>query len=71
VSAAWSLTVGGVSNPRPLVEPSRLGTDTEIGGPGDSVYASVKNAVVVGARSSRTTGITLGGGILKNIKLFH
>jgi hypothetical protein len=46
---AWSLTVGGVSNPRPLAEPSCTGIDPEIGieigGLGDGVYASVANTV--------------------------
>ena len=38
---AWSLTVGGVSNPGPLIaEPGWLGT-TEIAGPEESVYALV------------------------------
>ena len=54
IVSAWPLTVCGVSNPRPLVEPSCLGTGTgidpetgiEIGGYGDSVYASPENAVV-------------------------
>jgi hypothetical protein len=49
VSTAWSLTVGEVSNPRPLAEPDCLSdpkTGDEIGGPGDSVHASVANAVV-------------------------
>ena len=53
MSTAWSPTVDGVSNPLPLAEPSCLGTGiidpetgSEIGGPGDSVYASVANAVV-------------------------
>ena len=44
VSTAWSLTVGGVSNPPPLAEPSCLdtGVDPEMG---DGVYASVVNPV--------------------------
>ena len=52
VCTAWSLTVGGVSNPRPLAEPTSLGTtiDPEIGAeieePEDREYASVANAVV-------------------------
>ena len=55
---AWSLTVAGVSNPRPLAEPSCLGIDpgtgSEIGRSGDSVYAFVADAVV-GVRSASTT----------------
>ena len=49
---AWSLTVGGASNPRPLAEPSCFGTDndpetgSEAGRSEDDVYASVANAVV-------------------------
>ena len=56
MSTAWSLTVGGVSNPRPLAETSCLGTGrtgiidpetgTEIRGPEDRVCASVANTVV-------------------------
>ena len=59
VRTALSLTVSasGVSNTAPLAEqraePSCLGTGTidletgtEIGGPGDNVYASVANAMV-------------------------
>ena len=52
VCAVWSLTVGGVSNPWPLTEPSCLGTGinpetgTEMGGPAGSVYPSVTDAVV-------------------------
>jgi hypothetical protein len=52
MSTAWPLTVGEVSNPRPLAEPSCLSTGngsetgTEIEGPEDNVYASVANAVV-------------------------
>ena len=54
MGTAWSLTVGGVSNPRPLVELlSCLGSainsemGTEIGGPGgDDVYAAVATVVV-------------------------
>ena len=51
VSTVWSLTVGGVSNPWPLLELSCMGTginsesDTEIGGAGGE-YASVANVVV-------------------------
>ena len=62
----------GVSNPRPLTEPSCLGTGidpemgTEIGGPGD-VYAFVAK---VGA-SSTPTGTILNGEILKSTKLFQ
>ena len=43
--------MGGVFNPPPLAEPSCLDTDVdpetgaEIGGPGDSEYASVANVV--------------------------
>ena len=54
LSAAWSLTAGGVSGPGLLIEPSCLGaagtgikaeTGAEVGG--DSLYASeVVNAVV-------------------------
>ena len=41
---AWSLTVGGVSNPRPIAE---LAIDPETGTEiGDSECASVANAVV-------------------------
>ena len=51
MSTAWSPTVGGISDPRPLAETNCLGmgidpeleTGTEIEG---SVYASVANAVV-------------------------
>ena len=52
VSTAWSLTVGGVPNPRSLAEPSCLGTGidsekgTEIGGPEDSVFVSKETAVL-------------------------
>jgi hypothetical protein len=52
VSTAWPLTVGGVSNSRSLAEPSCLGTridsetGTEIGGPEDSVFASMETAVL-------------------------
>ena len=52
MGTAWSLTVGGVSNPRLLVESSCSGTgidpetSTEMEGSGDSVYASVADAVV-------------------------
>ena len=66
---AWSLTVGGLSNPR-LAEPSCLvtgidpETGTEIGGSEDSVYASVAKAVI-GAWSVPTTGTILDGKILK------
>ena len=64
VSMVWSLTVSGISNPRPLAEPSCLGTsidsDPETGsetkGPGGA-YASVANAVV-GARSTSATGLS-------------
>ena len=48
----WSLTVGGVSNLRPLAESgcSDMSIDpetgTEIGGPGNSVSASGVNIVV-------------------------
>ena len=53
MGTAWSLTVGGVSNPRPLVEllgclgsaiNSEMGI--EIGDPGgDDVYASAETVV--------------------------
>ena len=49
---AWSLTVGGVSNPWPLAEPGCLGmginpeSGTEIGGTRDAVCVSVANVVV-------------------------
>ena len=52
MSTAWSLTVGEVSNPRPLADSSCLGADIdpeigiEIRGPEDSAHASVVNAVV-------------------------
>ena len=52
MGTAWSLTVGGVPNPRLLAEPSCSGTgidpetSTEVEGSGDSVYAFVANAVV-------------------------
>ena len=52
MSTAWSPTVGGVSDPRPLAETGCLGmglkpeTSTEFEGSGDSVFASVANAVV-------------------------
>ena len=48
MTTAWSLTVGRVSNPPPLVEPSCLGTGidletgNEIVGPGDSEYGFVE-----------------------------
>ena len=71
---AWSLTVGGVSNPWPLAEPSCTGIDpetgTEIAGPGDSVHASVANAVV-GAWSTPATETLLSGEILKSTRLFQ
>ena len=70
MSTAWSLTVGGgVSDPRPLVEPSCLDTGFEletgagIGGPGD---ASVANAVVGGC-STPTTGTILSDLILTRL----
>ena len=74
MGTAWSLTVGGVSNPRLLAEPSCLGTGidpetgTEMEGPGDSVCASVANAVV-GERSRPTIGTI--GEILKSTRLFQ
>ena len=45
-SMAWLLTVDGISNPQPLAEPSWSGTGTEVGRPGDSVYASMANTIV-------------------------
>jgi hypothetical protein len=63
MSAAWSLTVGGVSGPG--VEPSCSGTahvndemGTEIGG--DAVDASVVANTVVDARLTPITGAMLG-----------
>ena len=69
-STAWLLTVGWVSNPRPLAEPSCLGTGTIPEVAGDSVYASVANAVV-GEWSTPTTGTTLSGEILQSTRLFQ
>ena len=46
VSTTCLLTMGRVSNPRPLAEPSRLATGTEIKGPGEGVYDSATNTVV-------------------------
>ena len=54
LSAAWSLTAGGVSGPGLLIEPSCLGTaatginaETGVEVGGDGLYASeVVNAVV-------------------------
>ena len=69
LSTEWSLTVGGVSNPRSLAEPCWLDVDidpetgTKIGGPGDSVSASVANDVE-GAWSMPTTGTILSCEIL-------
>jgi hypothetical protein len=68
VRTARSLTVGGVSNPRLLAEPYCLGTGIKIGGPGDSVCASVENAAV-GAWLTPTTGTTLNGEILNGTRL--
>ena len=65
VSTAWTLTVVGVANPRPLAEPSCLGTGidpetgTEIGAPG-GVYAFVAK---LGA-SSTPIGTILSGEVL-------
>ena len=73
---AWSLTVAGVSNPRPLTEPSCLGIDpemgSEIGRSGDSVYAFAADAVV-GVRSASTTEtmFKLSGEILESTRLFQ
>ena len=70
MSMARSLTMGRVSNPRPLAEPSCLCTGTEIG---DSEHTSVSNAVV-GARSKWSTGptgTTLSGEILKSMIPFN
>lgn len=70
------LTVGGGSNPLPLVEPRCLATGinpetgTEIVGPGDIGYASVANAVA-GARSTPNTGTISSGEILKSTRLFQ
>ena len=47
-----------------------IGTSTEIGGPGDSVYASVANAMV-GTWSTPTTGTILSGEILKSTRPFQ
>ena len=70
VNAAWSPTVGGVSNTWPLAEPSCLGTSTEIEVPVESVHASVSDAVV-GTSSTRAAGTTLSGKVLKYAKLFQ
>ena len=74
VSTAWTLTVAGV-NPRPLAEPSCLGTGidpemgTEIGAPG-GVYAFVAK---LGASSTPTETILSGEVLLmnKSTKLFQ
>ena len=74
MSTAWSLTVGGVSNPWPLAEPSCLGTGiidpetgTETGGPEGGVYTSVATAVV-GVRSTSTTW---SGERLRSTRMFQ
>ena len=46
MSIAWLPTVDGVSNPWPLAEPTWLDMGTEVGRPGDGVYASMANTVV-------------------------
>ena len=72
VSTAWSPTVGWVSNPPPLAEPSCLGagidleTGNEIVGPGDGEYGFVENTGV-GAWSETLSS----GEILKSTKLFQ
>ena len=73
MSTARSPTVGGVSNPWPLVR-SSLGTGissemgAEIGGPGgDDVYASVVTVVV----SMSTTGTPLSSEILNSTRLLQ
>ena len=75
VSTALTLTVDGVSNPRPLAEPSCLCTGidpemgTEIEGPG-GLYASVAK---VGASSTPTETILSGEVLImnKSTKLFQ
>lgn len=71
VSTVLSLTVGWVSNLRPLLvaEPNCLGMGTLIGGFGNSVCASVANAVA-GAWSTTITGTTSTGKILKKYQTF-
>lgn len=56
VSAAWLLTVGGVSGPG--VKPSRLGTVSI----NDEMGAEIRDDIVVGAP---TTGATLSGKMLE------
>ena len=79
LSAAWSLTAGGVSGPGLLIEPSCLGAaarsinaetawGVEVGG--GSLYASEVVSAVVGARSTAMTGTILGGEILEKMRLF-
>ena len=62
-STAWSLTVGKVSNRRPLAGSSCLGPGTEIGGSGDA-FVFMANTVLTGARSTPTTGTISSGKIL-------
>ena len=59
--------MGGVSNPSPLSEPSWVGAGNGIGGPRDSLSASVAYTV----RSTPTTGTILNGEILKSTRLFQ
>ena len=71
MSAAWLLTVGGVSGPG--VEPSCLGTlgindETAAAFGDDTVDASVLGNTLVG---SPTTGATLGGKMLESMELLN
>ena len=59
--------MAGVSDPRPLEEPSWLRTGTEFGAPGDSMCASEENTAVVA--SMPVTGTISRGAILKSTRL--